>query len=105
MISTLSGMGDGKSWTVINITAVALNTVCNYLFVGVFGLGILGNILALAIHRLYKIPISYYMLKRNHPELQIKPKSFFYWEKRRQVKFSKQPFQSASNLCSLTLPG
>jgi putative MATE family efflux protein len=89
MVATLSALGDGKGWSFVSVTAGIIGVVGTWFFVYVADLGIFGPVVSLLVHRVFKLAVAFFLIKKNHPELRVKISSFIYWDGEKAGKIFK----------------
>ncbi len=104
--ATLRALGDGKACMAVSLTASIVNIISNCITIYWLNLGIFGIIISGTINRITAVTLSLILLKKFHPELEVRPKTMFKHNKedfKRLVKVSspfilEQIFYNGGNL-------
>jgi putative MATE family efflux protein len=75
--ATLRALGDGKACMAVSLTASIVNILSNCITIYWLNLGILGIIISGTVNRITAVGLSLFLLRKFHPELDVRPKTMF----------------------------
>jgi putative MATE family efflux protein len=111
VLATLRGLGDGKACMAISVASSLVSIISNTITIYVLDMGLYGVIISMTLNRICALTLGVILLKKFHPELEIKFKTFFAHQKENGLRIIKvaSPFAienlffSAGNVINSTI--